>query len=975
MKSKVKITSAIIAIILAMAISPIYAQWGFKVGEENKMPSTDTWNFIKYGEVGASLHSGTVNLSIPIYTYRDNDFTIPVSLNYSSNGYVANVRPGILGPDWVLDAGGKISVEIKGMHDLKATGYAKSYYQFHQLTDPGTGGSYWRYSNFADQNVELGAPAPEIIYVPDDVVNINQNTPKYDAEPDFFHFNFMGYSGTFHLGPNNTIYVYNTNGDNKLHKIELIKNESNNVDIIITDKNGYKYEFPYLWGDRGQDKSGDTKLRVTYNLTRITAPNGRTVEFDYDMYDMTTYRPATFAKTGGAVLDLGDDHNPVTNQDIYSDQRILESVLEAQILSGISVDNDPVINFAYKDYPTGAREQYRRSGSSAMVEFSETKRLSAIKVYNPHITGSPVIRHADFTYINADYNINYLASLNISGEGTYSFDYCNLSNGSIPPIGTFAVDHWGYYNGKSVSNFLQILSSTNQNTLDETHPANSVRRADSGYAQNGMLKKITYPTGGYSCMEYEAHSYSKSFVRNSGNSFIPQLVNQSGTCGGLRIKSVSNHLADGTQMNKKTYSYTNTDGSSSGILLYFPKYWITYSAQAGSYIESNIQYWSNNLISHNGSHIEYSTVTQTNSDGSREVFHFSNSSISSKYRDFLDVFDPINEVAPGRGEWSITSNPVVRNIVTPLVSMKAERGKLLKHQIYAAEASLPVKETIYTYDTTRVLPFSLYPVYVIRKFGEILVHTDNWRLISKTEKETNGTTTITRTESYTYNAKGQLSSVTATSSNGTQQTTRYTYPYDHSAEGGIYTTMLSRNLHAYPVSETKYITENGVQKQIWGKKYSYSLVNNLVKPATLYNYNSTAGNWNVECTYTQYDTLGNLIESCDANNIPTSYIWGYNGRYMVGMAENTARSELPATITSAPLATEIDEITANSINSSGNKLLTTYHYKPMIGITKVRFPNGITESYTYNSSGKLLDVKNNSGKKNKSTYYSPDNRK
>ena len=93
------------------------------------------------------------------------------------------------------------------------------------------------------------------------------------------------------------------------------------------------------------------------------------------------------------------------------------------------------------------------------------------------------------------------------------------------------------------------------------------------------------------------------------------------------------------------------------------------------------------------------------------------------------------------------------------------------------------------------------------------------------------------------------------------------------------------------------------------------------------------------------------------------------------MAENTARSELPATITSAPLATEIDEITANSINSSGNKLLTTYHYKPMIGITKVRFPNGITESYTYNSSGKLLDVKNNSGKKNKSTYYSPDNRK
>ena len=477
-------------------------------------------------------------------------------------------------------------------------------------------------------------------------------------------------------------------------------------------------------------------------------------------------------------------------------------------------------------------------------------------------------------------------------------------------------------------------------------------------------------------MEYEAHNYSKAFVRNSGNSFIPQLVNQSGICGGLRIKAVSNHLADGTQMNKKTYSYTNSDGTSSGILLYFPKYWLKYSASAGPYDETNISYWSNNLISHNGSHIEYSIVTQTNSDNSKEVFHFSNSTISDKYRDSLAVQNIVNEETVDGYTWSVTgSNYNIRNIVTPLLSKKAERGKLLKHEIYAAGVATPVKEITYTYDTTRTLSTDTYPVYLIRRFGHVPVYTDNWRLISKTEKETNGTTTITRTESYTYNAKGQLSSVTATSSNGTQQTTRYTYPYDHSAEGGIYTTMLSRNLHAYPVSETKYITENGVQKQIWGKKYSYSLVNNLVKPATLYNYNSTAGNWNVECTYTQYDTRGNLIESCDANNIPTSYIWGYNGRYMVGMAENTARSELPATITSAPLATEIDEITANSINSSGNKLLTTYHYKPMIGITKVRFPNGITESYTYNSSGKLLDVKNNSGKKNKSTYYSPDNRK
>ena len=973
MNCKVKITSAIIAIILAMAISPIYAQWGFKAGEETKAPSTDTWNFVRQGEVGASLHTGTVNLSIPIYTYQDNDFTIPVSASYSSNGYVANVRPGILGPDWVLDAGGKISVEIHGMQDFLPSQNAKSYYRFHQLSNPGVEGSYWRYSNYADQNIELGAPAPEIIYIPEPGKDIHSTADKYDAEPDFFHFNFMGYCGSFHLGTNNNVYVYNTNGDNKLHKIEFTTtNNSNNVNIVITDKLGYKYEFAYSDGDRSQDYSGDTKLRTSYNLTSITAPNGRTASFNYEPYDMTTYRPATYANTGG-VIDLSDDNNPVSNSTHYSDQRVLESIVESQILTGISVDNKPVIEVAYLDLPSGSKDQHRVNIGSTLYEFNECKRLSSLKALNPYSTTNPVIRQADFTYsCTGNPRINYLSSMDITGEGTYAFDYYGMPNGNFPPIGTFSVDHWGYYNGKAVGNFLKIVN-TNSTTLDETL-SNATRDHDATFAINGMLKRITYPTGGYSEMEYEAHTYGKAFRRNSGNYFMPTLVSENGSCGGLRIKSVSNHIEDGTQINKKTYSYTLSNGQSSGILLYFPKYWITYSAQAGSHIESNIQYWSNNLISHNGSHIEYATVTQTNSDGSKEVFHFSNSGISFKYRDAVEVSDIVNEFTPIYGEWGITSNAIIRNIVAPYVSKKAERGKLLKHQIYAAGVSTPVKEITYTYDTTRALSTDTYPVYLIRKFGKVPVYTDNWRLISKTETEHNNGQTFTRTEAYTYNAKGQMSSVTTTSSNGTQETTRYTYPYDHLSEGGIYTTMLSRNLYGYPVSESRYIKENGVEKQIWGKKYSYSLVNGLVKPSVLLNYNTENQNWENEHRYTAYDLLGNLLESYNAVNVPTSYIWGYGGMYLVGKVENATRSNLPSDITATPLNGELPQQTAATLRNTNNRLLTTYQYTPLIGLSKVTFPNGTTESFTYNSTGKLSNIYDHWGNKKGANYYSPDNR-
>lgn len=95
----------------------IVAQSNFRYEAELITPSTDSWNMIKYGSVGASLYTGTANVSIPFYTYNDKDFTIPISFDYASNGHMPNKKAGILGPDWSLNVGGTISVEINGIPD------------------------------------------------------------------------------------------------------------------------------------------------------------------------------------------------------------------------------------------------------------------------------------------------------------------------------------------------------------------------------------------------------------------------------------------------------------------------------------------------------------------------------------------------------------------------------------------------------------------------------------------------------------------------------------------------------------------------------------------------------------------------------------------------------------------------------------------------------------------------------------------
>ena len=118
--------------------SVLYAQ--LNIGQQNNNPVTPTWDqyeFMKYGKIGATLYTGTISYSIPIFTYKDKDFDIPISVNYSTNGYRVNHKSGLLGHGWSLSAGGMITREVKGIPDEElfsvssASGYGVSGTLYH----------------------------------------------------------------------------------------------------------------------------------------------------------------------------------------------------------------------------------------------------------------------------------------------------------------------------------------------------------------------------------------------------------------------------------------------------------------------------------------------------------------------------------------------------------------------------------------------------------------------------------------------------------------------------------------------------------------------------------------------------------------------------------------------------------------------------------------------------------------------------
>ena len=80
-------------------------------------PSVEAWQMTRYGNLTPSLYTGAMTFSLPLYTYSDPDFTIPLSLEYSFDGYRPAQHSGTVGYGWYLDCGGVITREVRGVPD------------------------------------------------------------------------------------------------------------------------------------------------------------------------------------------------------------------------------------------------------------------------------------------------------------------------------------------------------------------------------------------------------------------------------------------------------------------------------------------------------------------------------------------------------------------------------------------------------------------------------------------------------------------------------------------------------------------------------------------------------------------------------------------------------------------------------------------------------------------------------------------
>ena len=113
--------------------------------------------------------------------------------------------------------------------------------------------------------------------------------------------------------------------------------------------------------------------------------------------------------------------------------------------------------------------------------------------------------------------------------------------------------------------------------------------------------------------------------------------------------------------------------------------------------------------------------------------------------------------------------------------------------------------------------------------------------------------------------------------------------------------------------------------------------------------------------FNRYDVFGSPVEVKKENGMPVAYIYDYNNNNLIAMIENATYAQVIAQL-GAPAAsngyTEADMIKLNNLRDTlTNANVTTYTYKPLVGISSVTDPRGQKTTYFYDSFGRLIQVK------------------
>ncbi len=523
-------------------------------------PTAAAMNFSNYITNNLNLSSGSDNISYPIAGLSEGPLGHSVSLHYNTGGIRVSTIASQIGLGWNLNAGGMVSRTVRGIQDDKDNGFMNA-------TSPPSG--------------EGAADGID------------------DAEPDLYHFNVGGFSGSFLIDEN--LNFHTIPKSNVKIEYELAFYYSDQIHrFIITDESGTKFYF-------GADPNGDDYLEVMSfedqgptnyvaglccdeddrNITGwflykiVSFDDKHEIIFEYDRHGYMQFSMAeqmklehwdTSSNTGGGSthLYLGDESD---FDDVFS-----KFYTSSWLISKITTSNLEIL-FENKSFNDGS--SYDREDLSGFAT-NDCCDPAAIEVLFP-----AYLESIKLNYINTTHCLEYILTQSYCEDNTTNnhgwtydpwtkkrlkldeikktscvggstleepatkFEYYGTTGGItfFPNYLTTGIDHWGYFNDQNSSTYNMIQSGT---TIDEnghqfTYGA-ADRTAHLEPTKKAVLNKITFPTGGFKEYLYELNDYSEQTTSSTIFALYP-CSTTGGCCGSAGPESSAVYITQDVKDN------------------------------------------------------------------------------------------------------------------------------------------------------------------------------------------------------------------------------------------------------------------------------------------------------------------------------------------------------------------------------------------------------------------------------------------
>lgn len=994
----------------------LFILWHLSINISAQLPkepvsilSPNATEIAQYGEVPVSLFTGVPSINIPIYTIKDGNYELPISLSYHASGIRPEQHPGWVGLGWNLNAGGIISRVIKDMPDD---------YNIPKKDNGENAGFYYtcKYFNYQDWSNST-------------LLNnlIARDYHEADSEPDEFKFNFPGYEGMFILNTDGTWQVkcdkpIKVSFDSTFYVVPKILCSNRAPAFLygyyfpsfsgftITTENGMKYIFgknpdAIEYSINFFHQGTDSWVANSWYLTKIIQANGSEIEFSYARGDLINQMYIAISIDLGSTVEEGQGFlDPVAECPLYKSNNII-SYYSGKLVSPVylktietyketvifdhSISKELAYNQDFYEIWKGLnRETYNfNEPDNPFLPFLSTcsedklpdcldklqwRKLNNISIYN----GSN--QYEKFFHFNYNNNPNQrlmLMSLEDAGSNNsvinkYKFEYSKVD--SLPGYLSNKTDHWGYYNGTYAYYF------------DDPKKYYSYREPNENTLLFGTLNKIVYPTGGYTRFEFEPHKYGKQIKLNRWES--PEVLSEDKIAGGLRIKKVINSPSGKTddEIISKEYFYTteynkNTllnGNNSSGILggraLYcFDDYKAPVADSERRYVKKMFSSQSVLPASNNslGSHIGYSKVTEVLADNSYTIYSFAN-------------FD--NGHLDEKPDGTLEGQERI-SYYEPYNSKEEERGKLLLKEEFSSSGTIK-RKTEYNYEKDKIgnnfaKSFLLNykrvcsSNYFFLEAVAYKLYCYNYR-ISKVKEQIYNIPyqePIENTTSYQYNNYNLPKFVSKSTNAGTIQT-QYKRAEEYTTD--IYKSMIANNVLSPVVEEIKTLIRNdGTQQKLEHQRCNYfhstGAPENLFVPLLI---ESAFGDNSFEprACYHKYDSKGNPIYLTRDGVTNIVYLWEYNQRLPVakieGLTYEQVESVLGQWIINGLSNNTLSSVQAKIYTNFPEAVVTVFKYDPYWGgMTCQQSPNGINTYYEYDKYRRLEAIKDDD--KNGVQYY------